>query len=117
MNHTEKRIIDESTLIQVFRDLHLTFERNLALGHLTTRHADPSMTSTFQALLRYYKQSKPHVRVQGRSSKHEIKDMVDKGQQALYKTSPTVVVETAVDGPPADDPDIALEDVTIEVGV
>ncbi|KAI0683401.1 hypothetical protein BC835DRAFT_1224216, partial [Cytidiella melzeri] len=83
VNHNEQRIIDESLLIQVFRDLHLTFERNLALGHLTTRHAEPDMTLTFEAVLQYLQEAKPHEVIQGRESKRPIPDMKDKGQHAF----------------------------------
>ncbi|KAI0685844.1 hypothetical protein BC835DRAFT_1408708 [Cytidiella melzeri] len=86
VNYTERRIIDKSVLIQVFCDLHLTFQRNLALGHLTTRHAEPDMTLTFDALLRYLQDTKPHEIVKGRESTHSIADMKDKGQQ-LFSTA------------------------------
>ncbi|KAI0689730.1 hypothetical protein BC835DRAFT_1248881, partial [Cytidiella melzeri] len=79
VNYTEKQINDKSVLIQVFRNLHLTFERNLALGHLTTRHAEPDMTLTFEALLRYLQAEKAHKIVAGRKSVHPIPDMKDKG--------------------------------------
>ncbi|KAI0764461.1 hypothetical protein BC629DRAFT_1293560, partial [Irpex lacteus] len=60
LNHTVQRVLYESTLIQIFRDLYLVFERNFALGYLTTRHADPDMTLTFQSVLRYLEQTAPH---------------------------------------------------------
>ncbi|KAI0701802.1 hypothetical protein BC835DRAFT_1217000, partial [Cytidiella melzeri] len=84
LNHTEQHIIDKSLLIQIFCNLHLTFERNLALGHLMTRHAEPDMTQTFEAVLRYLKEAKPHESVQGWESKHSIPDMRDKGQHTFY---------------------------------
>ncbi|KAI0684930.1 hypothetical protein BC835DRAFT_1421798 [Cytidiella melzeri] len=118
VNYTEKRIIDESVLIQVFRDLHLTFERNLALGHLTTRHAEPDMTLTFEAVLRYLQDVKAHEIVRGRESKHMIPDMKDKGQQ-LFSTAAAPDPDSAdnEDGGIDDEAEVLLEDVTMEVGV
>lgn len=122
VNHTVQRIIDESTLIQIFRDLHLTFERNLALGHLTTRHTDPDMTLTFRALLRYLERTQPHEIKRGRGSKHTIKEMVDQGQwQSIYTRALSDYHDTFETSDPGaiaeEEAEASLEDVTVEVGV
>ncbi|KAI0694064.1 hypothetical protein BC835DRAFT_1415571 [Cytidiella melzeri] len=60
VNYTEQRIIDDSVLIQIYRDLHLTFKRNPTLGHLTTKHAEPDMTQTFEAVMQHLQKAQPH---------------------------------------------------------
>lgn len=109
-NYTEDHIIAESTLIQVFRDIHLTFEKNLVLSHLTTRHGDPDMTSTFSALLAKLKETKPHVPTPGRSSKHQIADMLMKGQTMLWEN----VQAVQEDGEEEGEAPATLDDVTVD---
>ena len=60
-NKTVKNLVKESVLIEVFRDCHLTIEKNMALNHLTTHHADPDMSTTFSAVGRSMAQSSPHI--------------------------------------------------------
>ena len=103
-------------MIQVFRDVHLTFERNLALSHLTSRHADPDMTLTFSTLLKSLEKSKPHEIKPGRKSERQIPDMMDKGQCLLWATS-SDEVEAESGSAEEDMAEVTLEDVTIEGGI
>ncbi|PSR71524.1 hypothetical protein PHLCEN_2v12607 [Hermanssonia centrifuga] len=83
-NHTVERIIKESMLKQIFRDIHLTFKKNLVLTHLTTRHCQPDMTSTYEAILKHLKATKAHEFVPGHLSDYLVPDLFACGQAAMW---------------------------------
>ncbi|KAI0695888.1 hypothetical protein BC835DRAFT_1414574 [Cytidiella melzeri] len=116
VNYTEQRIIDESVLIQIYRDLHLTFERNLALGHLTTKHAEPDMTQTFEAVMQHLQKARPHEIFPGRESKHSIPNLMDEGQFALLASEGPEAMD-ADETTAEEDAEVTLADVTVEIGV
>ena len=101
-----------SLIVHIFRDVHLTFEKNLVLTHLTTRHSDPDMTETFLALQKHLASNNIHIPIRGRKSKYSIPDAIEIGQ-GLMAESDSVVSESeeAVDTPE----DITLEDVTVDL--
>ncbi|KAI0698468.1 hypothetical protein BC835DRAFT_1304794 [Cytidiella melzeri] len=116
VNYTEQRIINESVLIQIYRDLHLTFERNLALGHLTTKHAEPDMTRTFEVMMENLKKTRPHEMIPGRGSKHQIPNLIDEGQCALLAAEGPEAMDTD-DVAAEEEVEVTLADVTVEIGV
>ncbi|KIK76943.1 hypothetical protein PAXRUDRAFT_779574, partial [Paxillus rubicundulus Ve08.2h10] len=60
-NHTVDRIILESPLVQVYRNLHSTFTRNFMHAHLTSRHAEADMAKMFCNVSTYMDEHSPHV--------------------------------------------------------
>ncbi|PSR77789.1 hypothetical protein PHLCEN_2v7712, partial [Hermanssonia centrifuga] len=107
-NRTVVRIIKESILIQIFRDVHLTFEKNLVLSHLTTQHSAPDMTKTLTALLQHLAQERTHEKIPKRKSYYSIPNWMEIGQNALWSAAEVDEVEGAEE-------DITLEDVTVEI--
>lgn len=77
------RIIQESPLVQTFRDTHSTIEKNFVLTHLTIAHADPDMTKTFEVVRRSYHERSVHDIQAGRGSTYCIPDMLDRGQELM----------------------------------
>ncbi|KAJ7486605.1 hypothetical protein FB451DRAFT_955982, partial [Mycena latifolia] len=49
-NYREERVIEESTLIQVYRQCCRNIERSFALTALTSLHAPPDMEKTYQKM-------------------------------------------------------------------
>ncbi|KAJ3522613.1 hypothetical protein NM688_g8849 [Phlebia brevispora] len=110
-NYTVKRIIKESILIQLFRDISEMFEENLQLTHLTAKHGDADMTATFREVLEYLRNEKTNEIIPGRRSAHEIADLLDKGQHMLHQATEAddeVTEET-------DHVDITAEDLEVDL--
>ncbi|KAF5342401.1 hypothetical protein D9611_001386 [Ephemerocybe angulata] len=59
-NRTLSRILEESILIEIFRESHLAIELGFHLKHRTIRHSPPNMTRTVTALLAHLKATEPH---------------------------------------------------------
>ncbi|KAJ3559556.1 hypothetical protein NM688_g272 [Phlebia brevispora] len=78
-NHTVDRILAESPLIGTYKTIYETIETNFHLTHLTTRHGNPVMTSTFQMLSRYIQEDSPYIPKAGRGSAYSIPDIFDQG--------------------------------------
>ncbi|KAI0700080.1 hypothetical protein BC835DRAFT_1404972 [Cytidiella melzeri] len=116
VNYTEQHIINKSVLIQIYRDLHLTFERNLVLGNLTTKHAEPNMTQTFEAMMENLKKTRPHKIIPGRGSKHQIPNLIDKGQCALLAAQGHEAMDTN-NVAAEEETEVTLADVTVEIEV
>ncbi|KAG2344670.1 hypothetical protein BDR05DRAFT_999056 [Suillus weaverae] len=109
-NHTVDRIILESPLVQVYRNLHGTFEWNFMHTHLTNQHAEVDMAQTFKQLCMYIAEHSPHEPVPGRSSKYCVPDLFSKGLEMMDKK------ETGADMEAVEDHAI-LEDLAVEMGV
>lgn len=103
-------MIKESVLIQMFRDIHVTFEKTLALTHLTKRHGEPNMTATYEALQRYHADEKTYQIVPGRKSKHRLPNVIDQGLERLWKADGDEEGSGEVG-------DVTLEDVAVEIGL
>lgn len=80
-------IIRESVLINIFRDTHLTLEKNLVLNYLSTYHSDPDMTHTYEALRQHMDKYTPFAFDPTRKSAHELQDTFMKGLAALKQAS------------------------------
>ncbi|KAF8443001.1 hypothetical protein L210DRAFT_3312651, partial [Boletus edulis BED1] len=78
-NRTVDRIILESPLVQVYRNLHTTIARNFLHSHLSTRHAEVDMTKTFEEVCQGMTKHSPHIVQMGRKSKCTIPDLISKG--------------------------------------
>ena len=85
-NRTVEAIIRESVLINIFRETHLTLEKNLVLSYLSTHHSDPDMTEMYEALRRHMDMYSPFAFDSTRKSAHKLPDAFMKGHAALKKT-------------------------------
>ncbi|KAG1853941.1 hypothetical protein DFJ58DRAFT_660615, partial [Suillus subalutaceus] len=57
-NHTVSRIIMESPLIQIYRNLHTMFQNDfLHVSKQTTKHAEADMSKMFQVLCRHMRKT------------------------------------------------------------
>ncbi|KAG6371291.1 hypothetical protein JVT61DRAFT_9760 [Boletus reticuloceps] len=84
-NRTVDRIILESPLVQVYRNVQKMIQTNFDHAHLTAGHGAPSMTKTFSKLQEKLLLSSPHIVREGRKSQHVIEDLSDKGLAMLEK--------------------------------
>lgn len=82
-NRTVDTILKESVLINVFRNSHLTLEKNLVLNYLSTHHSEPDMAATYSEIQTHMNEHKPYKFIPGRRSAYAIGDMFEKGIRAL----------------------------------
>lgn len=75
-NRTVDRIIEESILIEVFRECHVTVENGFHLMHRTIRHPPPDMKKSFKKLGQQFIDHKPHVFQAGRTSEYCVEDKI-----------------------------------------
>ncbi|KAJ7732217.1 hypothetical protein DFH07DRAFT_990929 [Mycena maculata] len=85
-NYTKKRVIEESTLIQVYRGCCHNIERNFALTALTSQQAPPDMEKTYQKMALYLQQNSPNEHQAGRKSAYIIPDIIEQGQAKMNST-------------------------------
>ena len=114
-NHTLAQIIKESPLIQIFRDIHLLFEKHLFLNHLTKRHGEPDMTLTYDEVLKHLAEEKAHIFVPGRRSAYSIPDWDSVGLNLLMSSSTAGETSSTADAVPALEDTVSIEDLTVEI--
>ena len=85
-NYTKKRVIDESSLIDVYHSCHINIEQNFLLGGLTNRHTPPDMTRTYEALRKYMVVHEPNETRPGRTAGYIVLDIIMKGMALLQTT-------------------------------
>ncbi|KAH0834264.1 hypothetical protein J3R83DRAFT_11620 [Lanmaoa asiatica] len=84
-NRTVDRIILESPLVQVYRNVQKIIQTNFNHVHLTTNHGAPNMAKTFSKLQEKLLLSSPHIVRAGRQSRYVVEDLSDKGLAMLEK--------------------------------
>ncbi|KAH9919664.1 hypothetical protein B0H21DRAFT_702077, partial [Amylocystis lapponica] len=94
-NHTKKRILKESALIEVFKHIRVSFESMFALEHRTFRHSAPDMQRTFKKLATYMRKMDVHILKPGRKSAYVLPDAAEAG---LYKLSTTDIEDSEMEG-------------------
>ncbi|KAI0791231.1 hypothetical protein C8Q75DRAFT_805592 [Abortiporus biennis] len=117
-NKTVDNIIKESNLINIFRDMYMTLEKNLILNYLTTLHGESDMKITYKVLLKHIEKENLHNRKKGRSSDYMIKDMINKGQNIYIATLGSGGVDVAIENDREEgDRETALseEDISIDL--
>lgn len=87
-NRTVERIILESPLVQVYRNIQAMIQQTFEHTHRSTNHAEPEMKKTFEKLLEKLSLDSPHVVINGRRTRHEIIDLHDKGQYMMERAVP-----------------------------
>ena len=78
-NYTKKRVLEESSLVEIYRSCHHNIERNFKIAGLTQRHGPPDFTATYIVLALYFETHGPNEHRAGRKSAHTISDMIDQG--------------------------------------
>ncbi|KAG6370625.1 hypothetical protein JVT61DRAFT_11251 [Boletus reticuloceps] len=84
-NRTIERIILESPLVQVYRNIQKIVQTNFEHTHLTSNHAAPNMAKTYSKLQEILQTSSPHIVHAGRKSQHVVDDLSDKGFAMMEK--------------------------------
>ncbi|KAG6808473.1 hypothetical protein H0H92_004012 [Tricholoma furcatifolium] len=109
------RIIDESSLIEVYKNTRLQLETMFCLEHKTTRHSPPKMKITFSKLDAYIKKHNGDQTIAGRKSQFRIPDAMSEGLHII--TTPKGSTTAASDTATVVDNEVylELEDVEIEV--
>jgi hypothetical protein len=74
-----ERIQKESALIEVYKSIHIQFEKMFCLVHNSTHHSPPNMIKTFSKLAAYMKQEKSHEFINGRTTGYQVKDVFGEG--------------------------------------
>ncbi|KAI5982307.1 hypothetical protein EDD15DRAFT_2377924 [Pisolithus albus] len=98
-NRSVERIILESPLVQVYRNLQGLVQRDFSHTHLTTSHAPPDMRQTFRKIQGRLELNSPHEISPGRKSRHQVEDLQDKGREMMEKAAQgDVLIENEGDG-------------------
>lgn len=84
-NHTLSRILEESILIETYRDCHVTVENAFHLEHRTAHHSPADVTQTVQALANEIRRSYAHTFTPGRTAKYNVPDNIEVGLNELQK--------------------------------
>jgi hypothetical protein len=73
--------------VQVYKNVQGIVQKNFDLTHLTTNHAATDMSKTFAKLRDKLSLTSPYSVSIGRKSRHEIKDLNDKGREMMEKAA------------------------------
>ena len=82
-NHTKERMISQSPLIEVHKNIRIQFETMFCLEHKTTRHSPPKMEKTFAKLKGYIDQNNGFTYTTGRKSHYTIPDVISRGLEMV----------------------------------
>jgi hypothetical protein len=96
-NYTKKRVLEESTLVEIFRSCHHNIECNLDISGMTQRHGAPDFTATYTVLAHYFRTHSPNEHRNGRKSAYLIPDMIDRGLNNIECATDTQEVERQAD--------------------
>ncbi|KAF7964919.1 hypothetical protein HWV62_1643 [Athelia sp. TMB] len=105
-NHTKSRILEESPLIELYKNTRTQVENIFHLDHRTTRHSAPDMTVTFKMLVTYMEKHRTNEYVPGRKSPYSIPDAAAQGMHTMLTTG-GMAAASAIDG---DEGDLEQED-------
>jgi hypothetical protein len=84
-NQTIEHIIQESPLIELYRDCHVTVENGFHLEHRTIRHTHPNMTKTLRRLRTEIARHSPHTFKACRRLKMCIPDQIAVAMDMMQK--------------------------------
>lgn len=111
-NYTVERIIKESPLVQIYRNVRAAVDVNFRLTSLTTSHSDPNMTNTFKLLLNNFIKHKPHEFIKGRNTEYEVDSLIEKGL-GLWQTKTAAGVYEEDEGEELQT--VVAEDIVVEL--
>ena len=84
-NRTIEHIIQESPLIELYRDCHVTVENGFYLEHRTIGHTHPDMTKTLRKLRTEIERNAPHHFTPGRRTKLSVPDQIAAAMNTMQK--------------------------------
>ncbi|KAI6022226.1 hypothetical protein PISMIDRAFT_79654, partial [Pisolithus microcarpus 441] len=118
-NRSVERIILESPLVHVYRNLQGLVQRSFGHPHVTTNHAAPNMRKTFAKLQGRLALNSPHTIIAGRKSQYQVEELSEKGQGMMEKAAEQgeVLIENegdAIEGEMIEDGD-GLDDIIGEL--
>src|ERR1700683_645262 len=87
-NHTKGRILKESPLIDIFKNMRIQVQNNFRLEHRTIKHSAPAMQRTFALLGTYMQKHKTNSYEPGRTALYSVTDVMRKGMHILMTTQP-----------------------------
>lgn len=82
-NHSVDRMVEQSPLVEIYKDIRVQFEQMFCLTHKTTSHSPANMSLTFTKAMTYMQKHQANEFIAGRSSEYEITDMRTKGMTKL----------------------------------
>ena len=112
-NYTIERILKESPLIQTYQDCKKVVEQQYLLTPKTTRHGDPDMTNTYDAMSRLHQQSSLLKFEAGRETSYLIPNYYSLGL-AKYNTEKLKGVTDTDDLLGDDLGEITLDDLAVD---
>lgn len=83
-NHTKGRILKQSPLIEVFKNIRISLENMFALQHRTYKHSPPRLERTFRKLACYMQNTEAHTMIPGRKSAYIVADTAEVGKYKLF---------------------------------
>ncbi len=114
-NHTLARILEESILIEMYRNCHVMVENAFHLEHRTTKHSPSDMTRTLQKLAGEIQQSHTHIFTPGRTAKYSVLDNIEIGVDGLqWQTNKLGSLNEIVAGQESYQPAVEPEDLDVE---
>jgi len=96
-NYTKKRVLEESSLVEIYRSCHHNIERNLGISGLTQQCGSTDFTATYTVLTSYFKKHGPNNYHTGRKSNYTIPDMIDQGLNNIERGTDIQEVEKQLD--------------------
>ena len=96
-NYTKKRVLEESSLVEIYRSCHHNIERNLGITGLTQWRGSTDFTATYTVLASYFKKHGPNDYHAGRKSNYTIPDMIDRGLNNIERGTDIQEVEKQLD--------------------
>ncbi|EPQ49752.1 hypothetical protein GLOTRDRAFT_134656 [Gloeophyllum trabeum ATCC 11539] len=82
-----QHILNQSSLIDVLKNVRVNFEKMLALDHRTFKHSPPKMLKTFNKLADYIQKHATHLYTPGRKAQYVIPDAYTEGMAMTFTTS------------------------------
>ncbi|KAF7971243.1 hypothetical protein HWV62_21560 [Athelia sp. TMB] len=79
VNFTKERVIEESSLVDIYRSCHHNIERNFRIAGLTKHHSPPSLVLSLEVLAAYFRQHDLNKHQSGRTASYKISDKIDDG--------------------------------------
>ncbi|KAG2109297.1 uncharacterized protein F5147DRAFT_576122 [Suillus discolor] len=84
-NRTIQHIINESPLIELYRECHVMIENGFHLKQRTIKHAPPNMTKTLQKLCDEIRRHSPHIFMARRHADCQVEDEIGVGMIMLVQ--------------------------------
>ena len=102
-NYQKERIIKESPLIEVYKNIRIQLQDTFQLSNHTSRHSLPDMTQTFAVLEQYMHEHKAFMYIPGRTASYTVPDAIADGLGILLSSDTFDDVEITGESMDGDD--------------